>query len=139
MLALRTRIVEPRAGYVRWAPARRQRQARSLLAVAAFGLGLLAVTGAVVALGSTWIADSTVTAEAGLLAWLLALAALALFVVMQTWRMVAYAAVLAAGGVVAALADLDPGWPLLASGIVVLAVAGGLLTRFLRTSRSPRP
>jgi hypothetical protein len=107
--------------------------------VTAFGLGLLAVTGGVVALGSTWIADSTVTAEAGLLAWLLALAALALFVVMRTWRMVAYAAVLTAGGVVAALADLDPGWPLLGSGIVVLTVAGGLLTRFLRTSRSPRP
>lgn len=139
MLGLRTRVVEPRMGYVRWAPPRRQRQLRSLLAVAAFGLGLLAAVSIAVVVGGSWLADSSVALEAGLMAWLLALLALALFVVMQTRRMLAYAAVLTAGGVVAALADLDPGWPLLGSGIVVLVVAGGLLTRFLSASRGPQP
>ena len=66
-----------------------------------------------------------------------ALFVVGLHLVMQSPRMLAYAGVLAVGGAVAAVADSNPGWPLLAAGVVVLAEASRLVTRLLRLPSRP--
>lgn len=133
MLAFRKRMVETRVGYVKWAEPRRRWERRNLVAVLAAGVLLLVLgLGAYVAVTqSSAETDVVSTLIPGLPAWLLALLAIGLGFLMQTWRMFAYAAVLAVGGLVTAWADASPGWPMLAAGIVITATGAVMLVRFL--------
>lgn len=132
LLAGRKKLVEQRAGYVKWSEPRRSWERRNLMALLvagilmfAFGIGLfLVVNGS----GDVAIFD---TVGPGLLAFLLALMAVGLAFLLDAWRMLVYAAVLAAGGVVAAIADSNPGWPLLGAGLAIAAVGLFMVVRFL--------
>lgn len=53
---------------------------------------------------------------------------------MGTWRMLAYAGVLAAGGVLTVWAEAGPGWPMLAAGVVITITGTVMLARFLRSN-----
>ena len=135
VLAWRKQVVEPRTGYVKWAAPRRQWERRNLIALVGVGVLLfLAGVGAFVAFNEAPTDTDVVTAVMpGLLAWLLALVTVGLGFLIQAWRMFAYAAVLAASGVVAALAEANPGWPLFIAGAVVATTGVVMLAVFLRS------
>ena len=104
MLQARKRFLEPRIGYVRWAPPRRQWEQRNLAGLFAAGLGLFLLGIATFVLITRTSAEGEVVSALapGLLAWLLALVAVGLTFLMRVWRMVGYAAVLAVSGMIAA-------------------------------------
>lgn len=132
LLAGRKKLVEQRAGYVKWSEPRRSWERRNLMALLvagtlmfAFGVGLfLMVNGS----GDVAIFD---TLGPGLMAFLLAIMAVGLAFLLDAWRMLAYAAVLTAGGIVAAIAGANPGWPLLGAGLATTAVGLFMVLRFL--------
>jgi len=130
MLSLRRRFVEDRLGHVEWRPARRgwERRNQSVLLAAGLGLFLLAIV-ASLALGGGVTGDRSLAP--GIMAWLLAVLALGLAFLLDARRMVLYAAVLAAGGVVVVLLEADPGWPMLAGGAVATGVGVAMLRRFI--------
>ncbi len=134
VLAGRKRFVESRGGYVKWSQTRRKWERRNLAVALSAGVVLLMIGVGVFVV----VTQSSVDTNAlgvlgpGLMAWLLALGALVLGFLMATWRMFAYAAVLAVGGVLTVWADARPGWPLLAAGIVVTVTGTVMLARFLR-------
>ena len=134
MLAARKQIVEERIGYVKWADPRRRWERRNLIAVLTAGVLMVILgVGAYVAITrSSADGDVVTTLMPGVLAWLLALIAVGLGFLMQTWRMFAYAAVLAVGGMLTAWADGNPGWPMLSTGIVISAVGMIMLVKFVR-------
>lgn len=133
-LILRRRVVEPRAGYVELAGRRRRNSARELTGAAGAGVGLLVLVVAVALWGRS---DTTTVARAvdGLPALLVGLAALVTAGLTRSWRFVAYAAVMAAMGLVAALTAIGPAIPLLAGGVVAMGTGTVLLIGFLRESR----
>jgi hypothetical protein len=135
VLAGRKRLVEERAGYVKWAEPRRRWERRNLwLAIAAgvallgLGVGLFAVESA-----GTKVFESVGPA---ILAWLLAIMAIGVAFLISAWRMLAYAALLVVTGALAANQDANPGWPLLVAGIVITATGAAMLSMYLR--RHPR-
>ena len=133
-LAWRKKFLGDRAGYVRWSGARRGWERRGLLGMLAAGVGTF-LLGLGVFIATTRGDGETDVARAimpGLIAFLLSLMALGLGVLMQARRMFVYAAVLAAGGVVTAWADANPGWPLLPSGALVLVTGLVMLVQFVR-------
>lgn len=128
MLAARKRFVEARLGHVEWRPARRSWERRNQLAMLAGGLGLfLLVIGAYLV-----VADGVGNQRLapGILAWILALLGVGLAFLLDTRRMLLYAAVLAVGGVVVVLLQAEPGWPMLVAGVVATSVGLYLLRRF---------
>jgi hypothetical protein len=139
MLEARKRIVEARGGYVKWSSPRRSWERRNLAVVLTAGMALFLIGIATFVVVSQSSADSDAAAMLmpGLLAWLLALLAVGLGFLMGTWRMFLYAAVLAAGGVLAVWAEANPGWPLLGAGVVIGAVGIAMLVRFLRNNPKP--
>jgi hypothetical protein len=130
----RKRFLEPRVGYVKWGATRRRWEQRNLVALLVVGVGFLLLGIAAYLLVSRSSADSDVASllMPGLIALLLALLAIGLAFLMGTWRMLAYAGVLAVGGIVTAWADANPGWPLLAAGIVITVTGIAMLVRFIR-------
>ena len=131
VLASRKRLVEERAGYVKWLAPRRQWERRNLtLALAAGVFMFLLGIGAflVVADGSTGLFDSVGPA---ILAWLLALMTLGLAFILSAPRMLLYGATLAVSGGFAAAVDANPGLPLLISGVMITLVGALLLRTFL--------
>jgi hypothetical protein len=56
---------------------------------------------------------------------------------MEAWRFVLYAVALAVAGLVTALRDANPGWPLLACGAVVAVTGSTMLIRFMRSHAVP--
>jgi len=134
MLALRKRTVESRGGYVKWSAPRRKWERRNYAAILTAGVALLLVGVATFIVVDQSSGDNDVVGllMPGLLAWLLALVAIGLGFLMATWRLFAYAGVLAVAGVVTVWAAAGPGWPILGSGIVVAAIGITLLARFLR-------
>jgi hypothetical protein len=134
MLAARKRFVEARLGYVRWRAPRRRWERHSLWLVLAAGVIVLGIAVALLALGGETAGGVTPRdAGPGIMAWLLALMAAGLAILVQLSRALAYAAVLAATGLLAVLTGSGPGWPLLLSGGVVTACGALLLVRFART------
>lgn len=131
MLAGRKRFVESRTGYVKWSEPRRRWERRNLWMVFAAGVGLLLAGVGVFAAASS-DTDLMDTVAPGLLAFLLALLAVGLAFVMETWRMLGYAAVLAIAGVITASAEANPGWPLLGTGPCIAVVGVALLIRYAR-------
>jgi hypothetical protein len=73
----------------------------------------------------------------GLIAWLLALIAIFLSFFVEGKRLFAYAATLTATGAITVTVDTAFGWPLLISGVVILAVGLALMRRFVK--RHPHP
>ena len=124
----RKRLIEERAGYVRWSAPRRRWERRNSMLVLAAGVAMfLFGIGAFMAFddGPTRLFDSIGPA---ILAWLLALMAIGLAFMLSAPRMLLYGAALAISGAIAAAIDANPGLPLLISGAVA-AVAGGVLLR----------
>jgi hypothetical protein len=133
MLQARKRFLEPRVGYVKWAGPRRRWEQRNLAIALVTGVVflLLGIGVYIVASGSS--ADSTVLTMIGpgLIAWLLALLAIGLAFIMETWRMLAYAAILIVAGIITAWADASPGWPLLTAGVPITIVGIVILVQFI--------
>jgi hypothetical protein len=133
MLAGRQRFVESRSGYVKWSASRRRWEHRNLAATLVAGIALLLTgIGVFVLYDGAGSASPIDAITPGLLALLLALAAVAIGFLIGTWRMFLYAAVLTVTGLVTAWADANPGWPLLTSGIFIAAAGIVMLVRFLR-------
>ena len=133
-LQARKRFLEPRVGYVKWAPPRRRWEQRNLAVLFAAGLGLFLLGIAMFVLVTETSAESDVASvlAPGLLAWLLALLGVGLAFVLRAWRMLGYAAVLAGAGIITAGAEENPGWPLLTAGAVVTVTGTAMLIRFVR-------
>lgn len=135
LLAARKRFVESRVGYVKWSDNRRHWEHRNLLAGLLAGVLLLAGGIATFfAVSGPGGFDFMDAVGPGLLAFLLALMAIGLAFMMDAPRMFAYAAALVVAGAIAAWADANPGWPLLATGGFVTAVGAAMLLKMLRTS-----
>lgn len=129
---IRRRVVEPRAGYVAFAQTRRERSERELVGTIATGLGVLAM----VAFGAVRLRGG-VPGEvvAGLPAALLAVGAGLTGGLTRAWRFGGYALVLVAAAVATVVLGLDPGWPLVVTGLGLWAAGAVLFGRFLVGSR----
>jgi hypothetical protein len=131
LIPLRARIIEPRFGYVRWTAPRRGWERHQLLGLLGLGIGALLLVALVVVAGGPDVTDSWAL-EAGLLAVLVLIPVVALAVVTGIHRLWVYAAVLLIGAVLVVMVDAEPGWPLLAAGVVATAIGAVLFARFLR-------
>lgn len=138
LIQIRKSLVEDRLGYVRWSEPRRNRERRNLMALAAAGLFLFfaGIVAFIVVDGSVVDDELLDVVMPGLLAWLLALAALGVAFLLATWRFLLYAVVLATAGLVTGLQGANPGWPLLSTGILIAATGSVLLIQFIR--KNPR-
>ena len=134
MLTARKRFVEARLGYVKWREPRRRWERRNLIAFLGAGVALLVIGVAMFVAVRQGALDSDAhrTLAPGLMAWLLALLATGLAFLMTSWRMLAYAGVLAATGLITVWAEARPGWPLLAAGTVIAVTGLMLFARFIR-------
>ena len=134
MLEARKRFLAPRVGYVKWGRSRRSWEQRNLAALVVVGVAVLLLGIGVYLLVSRSSTDSSGLSSImpGLMAWLLALVAIGLAFVMGTWRMLAYAGILATAGFSTAWADASPGWPLLAAGIPITITGAVMLAVFIR-------
>lgn len=132
VLAGRKKFVAERAGYVRWSEPRRSWERRNLMALLVAGVAMLGFgIGLFLAVNGSNDFSLFDTIGPGLLAFLLAIMAVGLAFLLDTWRMLTYAAVLLGGGIVAAAVDANPGWPLLAAGVAISAVATFMTIRFV--------
>jgi hypothetical protein len=137
MLAMHKRFVEDRLGHVEWRPSRRLWERRGQLLLLGLGLGLLLlVVGSRLAPAMGLDAASLAP---GIMAWLLAVLALGIGLLIDAPRLVLYAAVLAASGVGACLLGTEPGWPMLPAGAIAAASGAILLRRFVRRYPSIEP
>jgi len=130
MLAGRKRFVEARLGHVEWRPTRRGWELRNQLLLLAAGVVLFLLA---VVVYTTVVPDGSGDGRIapGILAWLLALLSLGLAILLDARRMLLYAAVLAVGGMVVVSLEAEPGWPMLAAGIVAAIVGLAMLRRFV--------
>lgn len=138
-MPLRRRIVEPRAGYVRFSLARQTRTTHGLRWMLALGLGLFALV-AITALvvrerGALALLQQSVDA---LPAVLVAIAATLAAILTDAKRFHAYAVCLLAAGVVTVLFSLGPAFPLLVVASLAIVAGAALLTRFLNASQDHR-
>lgn len=140
LIPVRARIVEPRFGYVRWAAPRRAWERNQLLGLLGLGLGALVLVAlaAAIVVGGLDVPDSWAL-EAGLLAILVLIPVVVLAVVTGIHRLWAYAAALLIGAVLTVMVDAEPGWPLLAAGVVATVTGTVLFVRFLRTYPAREP
>ena len=134
---LRRRLVEPRAGYVRFSLARRKRTTHGLRWTLALGLGLFALVAvaALVVHGRGAIPSLHQWVDA-LPAVLVAVAAALAALLTGAPRFYAYGLALLADGIIAALFDLGPAFPLVGVALVVLTAGALLLARFVHDSRN---
>ncbi len=136
LIPLRKKVVEARGGYVKWSAPRRRWEQRNLLGI--FGAGvatfLLGIGAYLMFESGGSNRDLLSDAAPGMLAFILALLAIVLGVMMQHWRYFAYAAVLVAGGVFAVIDDSNPGLPLFLAGVAILVVGVVMLVRYLRAN-----
>lgn len=131
MMAGRKRFVEARVGYVQWRAPRREWERRNLLLLLGAGLALLLLGVATYVYASS-DGTSSLRIAPGIMAWLLALLAVGLAMLLDARRMLLYAFVLAASGTVVVLLEARPGWPMLACGAVATVVGTVMLRRFVR-------
>ena len=136
LVPMRKRIVESRGGYVRWSAPRRRWEQRNMWVVFTAGcVTFLLGIGAYLAFeGSGSGRDLLIDLAPGMLAFILAVLCLVLGLVMSARRFVAYAAVLVAAGVLAAVRDTNPGVPLLIAGSFVAVIGAAMLVRYLRAN-----
>lgn len=137
LLPVRKQVVEARGGYVKWSAPRRRWERRNVAALVVAGVVVFLLgVGVFVAVGSQIGTDILDSIAPGLLAFILAIGAVIIGFLFETWRPLGYAGVLVAGGVIAMVADANPGWPLLVVGVCGTAVGVAMLIRFLR--RNPK-
>ncbi len=129
VLAGRKRFVEARLGHVEWRPPRRDWERRNLLLLLTSGIALFVLGGATFLLVDG--GDGLRPFAPGILAWLLAAIALGLALVLDAMRMLIYAAVLALSGAAVVALGANPGWPMLACGVVATVVGLVMLRRFI--------
>jgi hypothetical protein len=127
---LRNRITKPRLGQVRFGAARRFRMRHGLIAVASLGVLLCGFVALHVLRGEAsdflrWIAP-------GIPALILAALALSAAEALRLVRFVVYAAAFVAVGLAVSAVDADPGWAIVAGGVVVAASGARMLASFLR-------
>lgn len=141
MLTGRKKFVEGRTGYVKWSPPRRRWERRNLVLLVAAGTALFGLGVAAFLVASSRSDDAEILGSIGpgLLAFLLALMAVGLGVMMATGRLFLYAGVLAIGGIVAVWQDTSPGWPMLAAGAVVAGTGSVMLLRYVRANPRTDP
>ena len=134
MLTARKRFVESRVGYVKWREPRRRWERRNLAALLAAGVAVLVIGVVVFVVVRQAGMDSGAprALAPGLMAWLLALLAVGSAFLMTSWRMLVYAGVLAAAGLITVWAEARPGWPLLVTGILITATGVAMFARFIR-------
>jgi hypothetical protein len=133
---LRSRIVEPRAGFVRFSCSRRQRTRRGLWGTFAGGLGALLVLALLVFVARERAMIGPVHhLDQALPAIIVAVVASLTSLLTGARRFFLYAVILlvAAGGT--ALLDGGPELPLIVAGLCATTVGAGLLVRFLKQSR----
>lgn len=135
----RTRFLEGRLGYVRFAPQRRKWERRNLLVAVAVGVALLVLgmVGYFVAASDLSLPDLLGTLAPGLIAFLLAAAAAGVAVITRTWRLWVIAAMLAVGGLLAAINDGNPGAPLIPAGLVAAVWGSAMLVSFVHEHPVP--
>lgn len=126
---LRRRITEPRLGRVRFNARRRFEMRHGLIAVASLGVVLLGVFAERAWRGShssfvEWVAP-------GIPALLLAALAVSSSVALRAPRFAGYAAGFVAAALVVSALDAEPGWSILAGGVIVTVTGARLLTTFL--------
>jgi hypothetical protein len=138
-MATRKRVVEGRVGYVKWSAPRRNKERRNLIGLLGAGvlLFLAGIAAFLVVDGSLVSEDVLESVMPGLLAWLLAILALGLAYAMEAWRFVAYAIALGIAGVVTAMQQANPGWPMLASGVLITITGLIMMIGFLRANPHP--
>jgi len=139
-IAARSRFVQLRLGYVKWAEPRRAAEKRDRIGLLAAGVLLFLVAVSVYFLADR-SADSIDVLRAvapAIMALLLAVLALAVAYAMRSSRFLAYGALLAAAGVWTAVQDSDPGRAILACGLAVAATGLWMLIRFVRKNPVPR-
>jgi len=131
---LRRRLVEPRAGFVRFSQARRDRNARGLRIAWMLGLVVFALALSA-ALGLRGLETRAALARAvvGLPAMLLAIGACIAGALTGTRRFFVYGFALAAGASVAVLLRTGPALPIVVAGAGVTAWAIVQVTRFVRS------
>lgn len=136
VISARKRFIERRLGYVRWSEPRRGKERRNLILLLSGGF-LLLVMGVI----AFFVVEGSLVDESvldlimpGLLAWLLALVAIGLAILLESWRLVLYAVALAAGGLVTGLLGANPGWPLLAAGVVIAITGLIMLSKFVKAN-----
>jgi hypothetical protein len=139
-LAWRNSFIEDRAGYVKFTAQRRRWERRNL--ILAFAAGVMTfiagIAAYVLAVNAAPGDDLLAAIGPGLIAMLLAIMLGGLALITGLVRLLLYAAVLAVGGVVAAVGDLNPGVPLLAAGVVVTLTGSIMFFRFVRTHPASR-
>ncbi len=130
----RTKFVEQRLGYVRFGSERRQWERRKLVTMLLSGLGMFVLGIGVyfLAISGSSEPDSLAFLSPGLIAFLLAAIVVGVGAIAGAWRMLIFAAVLIAGGVVAAVNDTSPGLPLIPAGIVASTWGTAMLVSFVR-------
>ncbi len=132
--AYRERVVEPRLGRVRFAEPRRRSLHRAQLTLIAAGVACLAIS-----LAGWFASREGTTSDAwralvpALPAALVGLAGLLSALLFGQPRLLGYALACVLFGLAGAALDLEPGWTLLAGGIVTALSGALLLRRFLRT------
>jgi len=138
MVTRRRRFVEARVGYVRFTEPRRRRE-RRIYTAAGFLFGAFMLIAR--PLGSLQPEDiDWAVGPDSLVAWLLALIAVALSFFVEGKRLLAYAAILTISGAAAVETATRFGWPLLVSGAFILAVGLAMLRQFInRYPRTDKP
>jgi hypothetical protein len=135
VLVRRKRFVQARAGYVQFSEPRRRWERRITMTAAFLFAAFMLIARP---LGSLQPEDiDWAVGPDSLIAWLLALIAVVLSFFVEGKRFLVYAATLTATGAIAVMADTAFGWPLLISGVVILAVGIALMKRFV--NRHPHP
>lgn len=128
----RRRLIEPRLGHVRFDVARRRRLRRAHLVM--FAIGCLALLLGVATFfhfrgeRADWLHD-VIPALPGVLLGVGAVQAAFMF---DMPRFAFYAIGFVLGGVGVAVAGIDPGWSLLAGGVIATIAGAVLLARFMR-------
>ena len=138
MVTRRRRFVEGRVGYVRFTEPRR-RWERRIYTAAGFLFGAFMLIAR--PLGSLQPEDiDWAVGPDSLVAWLLALIAVALSFFVKGKRLLAYAAILTISGAAAVETATRFGWPLLVSGAFILVVGLAMLRQFInRYPRTDKP
>ncbi len=133
---LRKRFVEPRAGYVEFSMARRQRNTHALRWTVALGVGTL-VLFALVALLIPRPVEGELPRRlvVGLPAMLVAIGVALAGVLMGAVRFGTYALGLALAAAFTVMLSLAPDIPLVAGGLAVTGWGATLFARFMRSSR----